>query len=52
MQQRIRNLREAWGLLRSDDQMETVAALVILVWTLGPLAFAYYRLRRGRHVGG
>lgn len=46
MQQFVHNLKQGWELLRSDDSRESVAAIVILVVTLGPVAWQLWQLRR------
>jgi hypothetical protein len=47
MKQIVENLKESWRLLRSDDELETLAAVVIVAWTVAPSLMAYYRLRKG-----
>ena len=47
MRQIVRNLKESWRLLRTDDDLETLAAVVIVGWTVAPSLMAYYRLRKG-----
>lgn len=44
--QAIHNIRESWRLLQSDDSLETVVALVIAIWTLGPSLWKIWKVRR------
>lgn len=38
-------LRQAWEMYKSDDDLETVVAAVIVAAILGPLALSYLRRR-------
>lgn len=46
MRQFARNLKEGKRLLRSDDSIETVAAVLILGFTLGPIAYRLWKFRQ------
>lgn len=47
MKQAVVNLRTAWRLFRSEETIETAAALALVVATLGPVAWKIHKSRQG-----
>lgn len=46
MKQAVVNVRRAWSLLKSDNRIETYAAVVLVVVTVGPLAYYVWKMKR------
>jgi hypothetical protein len=46
MKRRLRWLREAWTLLRTDSTLDTVAAMLLLAVVVGPFLWALLQERR------